>query len=221
MNAVITYIFGEHTEILRDPLVANHDVEYICVTDQISLRSSKWNIIVDEMAGIKNARDKMALVKYNPFKYTNANNIIVMDGAFQIVASLEPLFIQLNATPLLLKSHHIRKTLCEELKAWVKSRGMQSDVITRFDAMSEVDGISLDEPFLIGSGMIGFNNSILVHSVCNLVLSYMRFLGEDGNMCITNQCPLTYVIEKFHIPFTWFDWNQYTKLYQHNSWEIR
>ena len=47
MNAVITYIFGKNTEILREPLIIDGNTEYICVTDQKNLRSKHYHIIQD------------------------------------------------------------------------------------------------------------------------------------------------------------------------------
>ena len=71
-RAVITYIFGRGKELLREPFVVDKDVEYICGTDQSYLKSKVWRIVYELAIMTQNLRDKVALVKFNPFKYTTA-----------------------------------------------------------------------------------------------------------------------------------------------------
>jgi hypothetical protein len=218
MNAVITYIFGKGQEILRDPLVIDPDVDYICVTDQKHIRSNKWRIIYDKIPEAKCTRDKMPLVKYNPFSYTIADKVIVLDGTLQITGTLNHLFEMLDEVPLLIKKHPTRTTLSDELNAWIKLRGVDPYIIPTFHAMASVDNISLDRKFLVESCILGFNNSPEIITLCCYVLAYMLFLGHNGKMCMTNQCPLTYLIEKMNIPYSFIDQATVATRYRHNSW---
>lgn len=220
MNAVITYIFGNNLEILREPLVIDPTVDYICVTDQYNLVSNNWRIIIDKLPSVMCTRDKMPLVKYNPFKYTNAENIIVMDGALQITQSLNDLFNQLNDNDLLIKPHPSRSTLRQELTEWVEKRHMDPTVVDKFKTMSNVDHISLDNNFLIESCIIGYHVSPRVVSLCRMVLNYMSFLGRDSHLCMTNQCPFTYCIEKCAMRYSWIRQQDWATRYKHHSWDI-
>jgi hypothetical protein len=218
MNAVVTYIFGENQEILREPLVVDPGVDYICVTDQPSLKSKHWRIIVDDIPQAKCIRDKMPLVKYNPFKYTNADRIIVMDGTLQVRNTLMPLFDTLMYNSLLIKRHPDRDTLSDELMAWVTLRGMNATVVNAFHAMAQLDHIDLDNKFLVESCIIGYRRNNMIAQLCLQVLYYMRFLGENGKLCMTNQCPLTYLIEKNNIKYSCIDQQLIATRYHHNTW---
>ena len=93
---VFTYIFGKNKEQLREPKFINTEVDYICVTDQNDLKSKNWKIIYEPLVDIKSLRDKTALVKFNPFKYTNADRIIIQDSSLECISSLEDLFLELE-----------------------------------------------------------------------------------------------------------------------------
>lgn len=220
MNAVVTYIFGENAEILREPLVVDAHVDYICVTDQPSLTSEHWRIIVDELPQAKCTRDKMPLVKYNPFKYTDADHILVIDGTLQLVNKLDAVFDQLRIHDLLIKRHPQRTTLVDELNEWIHHRHMEVSIINKFAAMSVIDGISLTNNFLIESCVIGYTSNNNVKSLCDAVLKYMEFLGTNGKLCITNQCPFTYIVEKFGIPYGCIQQKDFAVRYNHNSWVL-
>jgi hypothetical protein len=218
MNAVVTYIFGKNTELLREPLVIDSEVDYICVTDQSDLKSEHWRCVIDTIPEAKCVRDKMPMVKYNPFKYTDSDNVIVIDGTIQISSSILPLFKQINKSHLLIKMHRERHCLFDELNAWCQYRQMDPNVILKFYAMASTDGIDLKNNFLIESCIIGFHKSPEILKICQLNLAYMQFLGENGLLCKTNQCPFTYLIEKYRIPYQTLDQDAYFYRFGHNTW---
>lgn len=220
MNAVVTYIFGENAEILREPLVVDPNVDYICVTDQPSLTSKYWRIIVDELPQAKCIRDKMPLVKYNPFKYTDAAHILVIDGTLQLVNKLDDVFDQLRIYDLLIKRHPQRTTLADELTEWTHRRHLEPSTLNKFAAMSLFDGISLENNFLIESCVIGYTVNNNIKLLCDAVIKYMEFLGTNGKLCITNQCPFTYIVEKFGIPYGYINQKAFALRYRHNSWVL-
>ena len=220
MNAVITYIFGANQEILREPLIVEPNVEYICVTDQRSLRSNIWNIIYDTIPYATCARDRMAYVKYNPFKYTNANHICVIDGSIEISNRLKTFFNRLSNVDMLVKRHPQRNNLSDELHTWHTRRNLSLDSIYKFISMSLVDHISLDNNFLIESCVLGYNASNFVKRICATVLAYMKWLGVNNHLCVTNQCVLTYLIQKYHPRIGFIRQPNYFIRYSHNTWKI-
>ena len=70
-KAVLTFIFGSGKEILREPLVVDDGIRYVCVTDQ-PLKSEVWEIRREYFPFVKADRDKVALVKMQPFKYVDS-----------------------------------------------------------------------------------------------------------------------------------------------------
>lgn len=86
-KAVLTFIFGADKEILREPIVVDDGVRYVCVTDQ-PLKSDVWEIRREYFPFVKSDRDKVALVKMQPFKYVDAEQVVTIDGSLQIKALL-------------------------------------------------------------------------------------------------------------------------------------
>ena len=74
-KAVLTFVFGADKEILREPLVVDDGVRYVCVTDQ-PLKSDVWEIQREYFPFVKSDRDKVALVKMQPFKYVDAEQVV-------------------------------------------------------------------------------------------------------------------------------------------------
>lgn len=221
-NCVITYIFGNGKELLRDPLVTSDNVQYICVTDQPNLTSDTWKIVIDYMSHITNPRDKIAYVKFNPFKYTSANRICIIDGSMQISGDMNSLFNELDTCDLLVKRHPESSNLCDELHRWNTIRHMPSIITQIFNTMSMHDNIKLSNPFLIESCILGYKRTPAILKLCELVIQYMEFIGKKAGMkiCPTNQCVLTYLIEKMHTPFKYINQSKYTTRYSHGSWKL-
>ena len=88
--SVLTYIFGGG-ELLREA-PKDPNIEYICVTDDETLQSDSWTIVVDE--DLKDYDSELAsfYVRYHPFKYCSGDICIRIDGSIQINKSLLSIF---------------------------------------------------------------------------------------------------------------------------------
>lgn len=215
--AVITYIFGKNKEILREPLFIDDNIEYICVTDQKDLKSKEWKIILDEMSEVKCVRDKMVYVKYNPFKYTDADRICVIDGTLEITKSLIPLFEQVKDNDMLVKFHPERDNLFVELDKWIKTRGMPSNALQKFQVIAKHENLNLNRTFLLESCVIVYTRNEEVNELCKEELAYMKFLGNNGNLFLSNQCVLTILLQKTKLKFGFLNQKDFFKRYKHNS----
>lgn len=217
--AVITYIFGKGKEILRKPLVKDN-IEYICVTDQKDLKSLDWKIIYDEMPKVKCIRDKMVYVKYNPFKYTDADRICVIDGTLEITQSLIPLFEQVKDNDLLIKLHPERDNLFVELGTWIKTRGMSSDYLQKFQVIAKCEKLDLNRKFLLESCVIVYTRKPIIQKLCEEEISFMKFLGNNGNLFLSNQCVFTLLIQKAKVKFGFINQKDFFKRYNHGTTKI-
>lgn len=194
-NCVITYLFGNNKEIIRRPQVIDEDTEYLCITDNKNLKVDVWKQIYEPMKEISSLRDKVALVKFNPFKYTTAKNILVMDGTLEIKKSLTPIFEDIENYDIGLKLHTYHFNLKEELPHW-KKRNLSDMDITKFYVMAKIDNIDLSKVTEYEGCLILYKNNSFCKKFCDELLMYMNFLGNGKNMIITNQCPLSYLIYK-------------------------
>ena len=223
MNSVITYIFGKNKELLREPKVIDKDTEYICVTDQKDLTSKTWKIIYEPMEDIKSLRDKVVYVKFQPFKYTNAEKICVMDSSFEIICSLEKLFYYLEENKAVFKKHTNRKTLKDELPLWI-NRGLRKETFEKFYRLAAYEHVNLEDVMEFEGCIFLLHNDKFCKELCETLIDYMRFLGSDGNLIITNQCPLSYIIHQFykeHIGIINFNIQKnFFIRYEHNTNEV-
>ena len=222
-NCVITYIFGTNKEKLREPKVIDKDTEYLCITDNPNLQSKNWKIVFDPMKEISSLRDKMAWVKYNPFKYTNSERILIMDGTLEIKSSLLPFFEEIDNYDIGLKLHTYHFNLKEELPHWI-SRGLPKETILKFYKMAEYDKIDLSKVVEYETCIILYKNNDFCKEFGKRNLSYMKFLGNEKQFVITNQCPLSYMVHKEYKDAKILKLNQfdYFNRYIHNSnvrWE--
>lgn len=137
--AVVTYLYGEHS-ILREPVVRDSDVTYVCVTDNLALKASPasaWKVVFDPWQGFS-GRFKHMQAKFRPFRYVDAERVLVIDSSIRVTDSLHDVF----ASPIgsvALKPHPLSKSIGEELPKWVKVRGMSRVMAKDFaDALSSV-----------------------------------------------------------------------------------
>ena len=196
-KSVLTYSFGENTDPLRDPLVIDEDTEYICVTDNRELKSNVWNFVYQDFPNIKSNRDKVVLVKFNPFRFINTESVCVIDSTLEIKKSLKGLFELLNESDLIFKKHPMRNSLGEELPIWF-SRGLTNESFYKFLGLAFFDRIDLYSVFEFEGCLFLLNKTLDAVSLMAKVIAYSKYLGSDGNFIPTNQCPLSYVIDKFY-----------------------
>ena len=181
--AVITYIYGKNQEYLREPLIVDNNIEYICITDQ-PLTSKTWKIIYKPLIEIKSLRDKVALVKFNPFEYTNADRIIIQDSSLKCISNLNILFNDIEKYDICLKKHPERNNLAEELPKW-KFRGLSDNQINKFYVMAKLNNIKLKDIPLYECCVLGIKNDEKTREIFNNLLLLMKLLGENGNMIVT------------------------------------
>lgn len=216
--AVFTYIFGRNKEQLREPKFIDDNVEYICITDQQNLKSNFWKIIYDPMDNVKSLRDKTALTKFNPFKYTEADRIIIQDSSLECKCSLNELYAELYNNDICLKKHPVRENLEQELPEW-KVRGLTDSQISKFKNMAKNDGIKLTDIPLYECCVICIKNNKETKELFNSLLSLMRLLGENGNMIVSQQCTFAYLIKTFYpyLKIGKINQNKFFTRYIHNS----
>ena len=216
--AVFTYIFGKNEEFLREPKFLDDNIEFICVTDQLSLKSDIWKIIYEPLENVKSLRDKTALTKFNPFKYTDADRIIIQDSSLECISSLSDLFMELEHYDICLKKHPQRENLSQELPEW-KVRGLSDNQINKFKNMAKNDGIKLSNVPLYECCVIAIKNNKEIKELFNSLLSLMKLLGENGNMVVTQQCTFAYLIKTFYpnLKIGKINQNKFFTRYIHNS----
>ena len=121
---VLSYNIGNYEKI--HPIKEkSENCRYIMVTDNPDLKdeSGSWEIYCDtDLTG--SDFDKVLQIRYNPFKYTDDDIVVKIDGSVGVNKSLDNLIERFTKEPydMSLMLHPTRNTFYEEYLAWVTSR---------------------------------------------------------------------------------------------------
>lgn len=122
---VLTYNIAGYEILHEIPQSAmNESIDYIYVTDDHSITSSTWTVVyADDLTG--STFDKCYQVRFNPFKYTDNDIVMRIDGSMAIAKDVMPLFkfFESGDYDCAMMIHPTRATMYDEYKAWVEKRG--------------------------------------------------------------------------------------------------
>lgn len=127
--AIISFNFGNYDKI-REPLEIDTDCDYLIVTDQEQSANSKWQYIQDKGLADSSPLYASFYVRYHPFKYTDADIVIVVDGSIQIKHSLRPIveaFANDSAQIALMTGNYTNDK--DKIRTWV-----YNSKLTKFDS---------------------------------------------------------------------------------------
>lgn len=122
-KVVYTSILGNY-DTLRQPLVVNDDVDYICFTDSSTKEKiGVWQIrqVPDELKYLPIVKQQRIL-KICPHRYLKEYDISIwIDGNFQIICDIDKFIDQydLDKNPIYTRIHLIRKCIYKEADACI------------------------------------------------------------------------------------------------------
>lgn len=193
--SIITYIVGDtHSELLRTPQIINKRAEYLCITDNPSLRHPVWKCLYDpDLLSLKSPRDRMAFIKFNPFKYASYKHCLTIDGSYQINNSFDCVHDILQSHCMAVKYHPERISLYKELYIWRKYRHLPNETMLKFSKLLSTAKYPAQYKGLFETSIMMFNYSDVALIASELTLKLMAYLGLPNQLCITNQCPFTFI----------------------------
>lgn len=192
--SILTFILGDG-ELLRTPSVVNPNAEYICITDNSNLRSDTWTCIFDEsLTMIPNLRQRMAYIKYNPFKYATGKHVVVIDGSFEIGNDFSHISRIMSTHEIALRTHPYRTSLVDEIDVWKQCRGLPEETYNKFQSAFNKCGYG-DYRGLFETSTLILNRTARTEDLLAMTREACSYFGtSDGTWCMTNQCPFTFVI---------------------------
>ena len=177
---VLTYIFDgyEHVHEIgeKDP-----DAEYILVTDDPSLMSKTWKVVVDEELLKLSPFNKCYRVRFIPFHYGNTDIVVRIDGSITVKSSLRPIvdaFIQ-GGYDRCLMIHPERNTMPVEYREWVRSRGYPQKQADKCLAMMKRMGYDFAYKGLYQGCFEILRNNFVNLNLNAMTFGLLRYLGED------------------------------------------
>lgn len=217
-KAVITCLYGSHS-ILREPLVIDEGVKYICVTDNASFKApagSAWRVIYDpwkEFGG----RFRHMNAKFRPFRYTDTGQALYIDSSIQITGSVLPLF-ELASAGVLLKHHSSAKTIGEELARWPKLRGMPVEDVKRFAKFLPLVEGSLGSR-VYGGDVCLWRNTVEARRFGEMVLALVEGAGVHEPFMSNQLCVSALAAKMFAGIVGRLPVELPMRKFRHNTWE--
>ena len=194
---VLTYIFGGY-ERIHEVKVKDPNAEYILVTDDPSLRSDTWAIVVDEMPGL-NTIEKMYQVRFHPFRYAKTELCVRLDGSIGINLPLSPIINKMEEgrCDRCLMIHPRRNKLPNEYAQWVRSRNYPQEQADRILTYMRQSGYDMKYRGLFQSCFEVVRNNNLNADINNRTFQLLRDFAPDGRMERINQTLLSFVINHY------------------------
>lgn len=119
---VMTIIIGDY-EILHEIDEKSANARYLCITDRADIQSDTWEVIYDpELCGSN--FHKVMDIRWHPWRYTQDDIVISVDGSIGIHESLDPLVCEFRngGYELALMVHPYRTTADAEYSTWISRR---------------------------------------------------------------------------------------------------
>lgn len=193
---VLTYIFGDYEQV-HEIAEKDPDADYILVTDNPSLRSSTWRIVLDEMPGL-NAMEKCYEVRYNPFRYARTELCVRLDSSIGIRGSLRPFAkkMQEGGYDRCLMVHPSHRTMQEEYDAWIYYRHYPQEHADYALASLRRTGYDMQYRGMFQACFEVVRNNALNEEINRMTLKLLRDFAPDGRIERLDQTWLSSVINR-------------------------
>ena len=174
---VLTYIIGDYEQV-HEIKERSERATYLLITDNPNLKSETWRVICDlRLTG--GPFNKVMDIRWNPWRYTNDEIVITLDGSLGVNCSLDELVDAFDAGDheLGIVIHPHRNTAAAELDVWRSFRkyggaGLQ---------LTYLHGIGYDVDHCRGLYQTGFmirRRTLLVNTFESLVDRRLLCLGR-------------------------------------------
>lgn len=200
---VYTGVFGSYDE-LKDPLVVDPGVHYICYTDQDNIESSVWEI--RKVKENKLPADILTRkIKLLPHEYLNEfKTSIWIDASFQITRSLIELINKYQyQSDILLFPHFDRICIYDEAAACMLLHKENKEKIIRQVMEYYKQGYPINNGLYCG-GFIVRN-----HNVSKIKKTMEAWYKQVKEYSCRDQISLPYVLFRESVPVDLFDMNIY------------
>lgn len=225
---VLSYIIGKY-EFVHPVKEKSDRATYIMVTDDPELKdeSSTWQIIVDDtLSGT--TFDKCYQIRFNPFKYTNDDIIVRLDGSMGIESSLDPIVDKYldGGYDLGLMIHPTRQTQLEEYLAWYQFRNYPKEQCLKVLRFMQYGA---DYDVKSNRGLAQMCLQIQKKNKLNtdlnlLTYAYLKYLGDsESGIERVDQTVYSFVLQKYfqEANIMWFNQRmtegKFLSWYGHNS----
>ena len=179
------------------------------------------NILYDDdiAKSMSSNRDKVAQIKFNPFKYCpNADSILIIDGSHQIISRVDPLF-NFTESFIKVKEHPSRECIQSELTRWQVMRGLPHEQADKFNTILSYDPQLKSAPIYEGCAISIKVNAFTKRIMSSIIDMLKMCKSSDTTWFMSNQIVLSYILAKFNIPIEIFNADSYFYRYKHGCYQ--
>lgn len=209
---VYTAITGDYDE-LHDPTYIDHNIEYVCFTNNKKIKSSIWRIVYVENEGLSDVL-LARKIKLFPHKYLNGRaSSIWVDGKLQIIGDLQELVnTYCNSSPIFCFSHFLRNCIYDEAVAC-----LTNNKISKQEIMPQICSY-YQEGYPFDAGL--YETGFIYREHNEKVMCLMdAWWNEILKFTYRDQISLPYVVKKIGLKPDIADLyvykNKYLKFYEH------
>ena len=196
---VMTMLFGENYDTLKNPEYVDSNATYICITDNINLKSDIWNIIYDdcgiedkEYHGASAQVRRVYQARWNWHNYCNTDICVIMDASMKLRCPLSTLLSHVENYDGLIMPHPCRDNIYDEYLTWIDYRGMDKTYMDNFIAYSNTFGYNMYTKGLFCTGFMIFKKSFTTISLSYDILYLMQHISDNGDR--NDQAYLSYLM---------------------------
>ena len=199
--SLLAYIFNGY-EQLHEVGEMDPECEYVLVTDDPTLKSNTWNIVIDPALEGLSTFDKCYAVRFNVFKYCHTDICIYLDANIVINRSLKKLIDIFTGGDyeMALMPHVMRDDFVSEYEAWVRLRNYPVENARKFLQFCRMSNYDFNYRGLYQGNFKIVRNDKVNRDFEALSLAFLKYLGEDGVIERLDQTVFTYVLNYY---FSW------------------
>ena len=219
--SILMYNFNNY-EIMREPDELDPECEYVYVTDNTELMSTKWRIVVDKSLNGLSPFEKCYRVRFNLFKYVSTPVCIYIDGSIQIHKSLRILYeaFTQSGADLGLNVHLHRSNMNEEYDAWITGRNYPRFQKDKCYAMFNAAHYDPQYNGLYQGTVRICKNTKLNKQIDTFTFNTLIKLGTNGIIERLDQTIYSFIINKFFPSIKIFPFSQQVFQSDYMTWMI-
>ena len=197
--SVLTYNFN-HYETFYEPKEVDDECEYIYVTDDESIKSNVWKVIVDHNLDKLPVFDKVFTVRYNLFNYCTTPICINIDGSVIIHKSLHKLYedFEKSGCELGLNIHPYKNNIPYEYACWVNYRNYPAQMANRWLNVMANFGYDFNKKGLVQLTFRIERNTDIVKKINNHVFTLMQSMNDPYYTERLDQTVYSFVLQHYY-----------------------
>ena len=188
-GVVLTYLIGDYDNL--PPLQKTSGWEYICVTNNNTIKNSNWKIVSlrEEDDMLNDNKRKSSSIMFNVFNYLNKSYdiVITMDASMFINYDLNALSeeCKINKYDAVFLSHPDRYCVYQEVKALLKtSKDIRNDVLKAKEHFEKENYPKNNGLFATGVIMLNGKSSLIKEYFANFRKDYINSFSRRDQLTI-------------------------------------